>query len=120
MKMQLSNASTIVILPSLITQIEVTNGITVYLPSEVSKITDPELANFGDKVISPQVLTWTGDAERNIPYLRTWDSLGKRKDELVTSEGWRNLQELGISQGIVAIAYENRHGSFSRVHQFLK
>lgn len=41
-------------------------------------------------------------------------------DELVTSEGWRNLQDLGISEGIVAIAYEKRFGALDRVHQFLK
>jgi len=101
-------------------EFEQSDQIIVYLPLKVSQSVDTELAKFGDRVISPQVLTWTGDAERNIPYLRTWDSFGKRKDELVTSEGWRNLQDLGIREGIVAIPYENRHGSFSRVHQFLK
>ena len=107
-------------IPSDSDSFQTTNIIIVYLSPKVSQSLDPELATFGDKVLSPQVLTWTGDAERNVPYLRTWDSLGRRKDELVTSEGWRNLQDLGISEGIVAIPYENRHGLFSRVHQFLK
>ena len=39
---------------------------------------------------------------------------------MVTSEGWRNLQDLGISEGIVAIAYENDHLEYSRLYQFLK
>lgn len=60
------------------------------------------------------------DAERNLPYLRTWDTFGKRQDELVTSEGWRNLQDLGIEEGIVAIPFENKSREFSRVHQFIK
>lgn len=64
----------------------------------------PDLSTFGEKVLSKQVLSWVADAEKNPPYLRTWDSWGKRQDELVTSEGWRKLQALGIEEGIVAIA----------------
>lgn len=60
------------------------------------------------------------DAEKNVPYLKTWDTFGKRKDELVTSEGWRMLQEIGIQEGMVAIPYENESGPYSRVHHFLK
>jgi hypothetical protein len=60
------------------------------------------------------------NAEKNIPYLKTWDTFGKRKDELVTSEGWRRLQEIGIQEGMVAIPYENRSGPYSRIHHFLK
>jgi hypothetical protein len=60
------------------------------------------------------------DAEKNVPYLKTWDTFGKRKDELVTTEGWRRLQEIGIQEGMVAIPYENRSGPYSRLHHFLK
>jgi len=60
------------------------------------------------------------DAEKNVPYLKTWDTFGKRKDELVTGEGWRKLQEIGIQEGMVAIPYENKNGPYSRVHHFLK
>jgi hypothetical protein len=60
------------------------------------------------------------DAEKHVPYLKTWDTFGKRKDELVTTEGWRKLQEIGIQEGMVAIPYENRSGPYSRIHHFLK
>lgn len=43
-----------------------------------------------------------------------------RKDEIITSEGWRRLQEIGIAEGMVAIPYENEYGMYSRVYQFLK
>lgn len=79
-----------------------------------------DLSRFGSLVLTRQVLDWTADAEKNAPYLRTWDSFGKRKDDLVTSEGWRRLQELGQAEGIIAISYENKNGPYSRVHQFLK
>ncbi|KAI9759910.1 MAG: hypothetical protein M4579_002035 [Chaenotheca gracillima] len=105
-----------------------------YLPTRMQKAITPDLSRFGDKVISQPVLAWIADAERNSPYLRTWDTWGKRKDDLVTSEGWRQLQDLGISEGtlmgtvtnkgpngsIVALAYENEFAEYSRVVQFIK
>jgi hypothetical protein len=94
--------------------------IVVYLPSEIQQEIYPDLDRFGDIVLSRKVLNWVTDSEKNLPYLRTWDTFGKRQDELVTSEGWRNLQNLGIEEGIVAIPYENKHKEFSRVHQFIK
>jgi hypothetical protein len=74
----------------------------------------------GDLAISERVFNYVADAEKNVPYLKTWDTFGKRKDELVTSEGWRRLQEIGIQEGMVAIPYEQKNGPYSRVHQFLK
>jgi hypothetical protein len=66
------------------------------------------------------VLHLIADAEKNPPYLRTWDTWGKRRDELVASEGWRNLQDLGIREGMVSIGYENQNAEYSRVHHFAK
>jgi hypothetical protein len=55
-------------------------------------------------VVSKRVLDWVGDAERNVPYVRGSgrDALGRRTDELVTTEGWKNLQKLGLVEGYVA------------------
>ena len=92
----------------------------LFLPSSVRESITPELSTFGEKVLSPEVLHWVADAEKNPPYLRTWDTWGKRRDELITSEGWRNLQDLGIKEGMVSIGYENQHSEYSRVHYFAK
>ncbi len=92
----------------------------MYLPPSVLQSISPELSHFGNLVLSKRVLNWVADAEKNVPYLKTWDTFGKRKDELITSEGWRKLQDTGIEEGIIAIAYENHDGPYSRVHQFLK
>lgn len=44
-----------------------------------------------------------------------------KDDPLVTSEGWRRLQEIGIQEGIVALAYEKADGEWNpRIHQFVK
>lgn len=95
-------------------------GLQLFLPKDVRKDIATELSEFGSKVLSPQVLSWVLDAERNTPNVKQFDSWGRRRDELVTSEGWRNLQDLGIAEGMVAIPYENLHGEYSRVYHFAK
>lgn len=92
----------------------------LFLPSQIRENIAPELSDFGAKVLSPQVLAWVLDAERNTPYVKQFDSWGRRRDELITTEGWRNLQALGIAEGMAAIPYENRNAEYSRVHQFAK
>ncbi|KAF4622772.1 hypothetical protein G7Y89_g14254 [Cudoniella acicularis] len=97
-------------------------AMNLFLPHDIVKSTTSDFVRFGDAVISKQVLDWTSDAERNSPYLRGSgrDSFGMRTDELVTSEGWRNLQKMGLREGIVAIGYENEYQEHSRLVQFLK
>ncbi|KAJ9612532.1 hypothetical protein H2200_004129 [Cladophialophora chaetospira] len=95
-------------------------ALRLFVPNDVYDDIAPGLSTFGNKVLSPQVLSWVADAERNTPYVKSFDSWGRRRDELITSEGWRNLQALGIAEGMVAIPYENRHAEYSRVHYFAK
>jgi hypothetical protein len=59
----------------------------LFLSSSVSESIIPEIAAFGDKVLGREVLHPIADTEKNPPYLRTWDTWGKRRDELVTGEG---------------------------------
>lgn len=91
-----------------------------YIPSLIRSLISPDLCSFGARVLHPKVLRWTADAEAHPPTVNCWDVWGRREDELVTSEGWRNLQEMGISEGIVSIAHENAYGKYSRLYQFLK
>lgn len=90
------------------------------MPSSVRESITAELAAFGDKVLGREVLHLIADAEKNPPYLRTWDTWSKRRDELVFSEGWQNLQDLSIKEGMVSIGYENKNAEYSRVHHFAK
>jgi hypothetical protein len=73
----------------------------VFLPSKTINSTAHDLSRFGDEVISKKILDWVTDAERNTPHLRGSgrNSVGQRTDELITSEGWRNLQEMGLKEG---------------------
>lgn len=73
----------------------------VFLPRKIVQDTAGDLSNFGEEVVSKQVLDWVSDAERNVPYVRGSgrDAFGRRTDELVTTEGWRNLQKMGLREG---------------------
>ncbi|EME50313.1 hypothetical protein DOTSEDRAFT_85500 [Dothistroma septosporum NZE10] len=91
-----------------------------YLPNSVQQEITPDLRRFSTLVTTPQIRDWCADAEKNVPYVRHWDSWGRRIDELITAEGWKNLQSLGFREGIVAIGHEATYGQHSRVYQFLK
>lgn len=92
----------------------------LFLPDSVRRETHAELDAFGQKVLSKSLLDLVADAEKNLPYLKTWDSWGRRRDELITSEGWRKLSAIGIEEGMVAIGYENQYLQYSRPYQFCK
>lgn len=91
-------------------------GLKLFLPKQLNEAVRDDLANFGDRVLSREVLGLVLDAERNLPYVKSWDTWGKRRDELITSRGWQHLQNLGIEEGIVAIPYENAYAEYSRVY----
>lgn len=52
------------------------------------------------------------------PRLKQWDAWGNRVDEIQVTPLWREAEHLAAEHGIVATAYEQLHGRFSRIHQF--
>ncbi|KAK3702145.1 hypothetical protein LTR37_015120 [Vermiconidia calcicola] len=108
------------VLSQLDDDIALQRSLRLFLPHFIREEVTPELTTFGNKVLSKPVLDLVADAEKNLPYLKTWDSWGKRRDKLVTSEGWRKLSAIGIEEGTVAIGYENHYLQFSRPYQFVK
>ncbi|OAA60756.1 acyl-CoA dehydrogenase [Cordyceps fumosorosea ARSEF 2679] len=94
----------------------------LFLSENVASQARDEVAALGEDVLSDQVFAWVSDAYRNLPYLKGSgrSSFGHRTNELVTGEGWRELQKMGISKGIVATGYDTPHGRFSRPLQFLR
>lgn len=77
----------------------------VFLPKSIVNAVTPDLAQFGEEVLSKRILDWVTDAERNEPYVRGGgrDAFGRRTSELVVSEGWKNLQNFGIEHGYVDV-----------------
>ena len=54
----------------------------------------------------------------NEPVLTQWDAWGNRIDRIDVSPLWREAQVLAAGHGMVAAAYEPRHGAHARTHQF--
>lgn len=60
------------------------------------------------------------DANRNLPSVIHWDGWGRRKDELVTSEGWKQLKEFWARSGLMEDIYSRKYGDKSRLVGFTK
>jgi acyl-CoA dehydrogenase len=52
------------------------------------------------------------------PVLTQWDAWGRRVDHVELTPLWKLAERLAAEHGVVATAYERRHGRWSRVHQF--
>ncbi|PGH08693.1 hypothetical protein AJ80_07814 [Polytolypa hystricis UAMH7299] len=98
--------------------------ISLHLPSPTPTEALEDLSRFSNLVLSRRVLAHGADAERNLPYLRPLTTFGveNKQDPLVTSEGWRSLQDIGISEGIVGLGYIFNDGVRwnNRSYQFIK
>ncbi|HKC62729.1 MAG TPA: acyl-CoA dehydrogenase family protein [Pyrinomonadaceae bacterium] len=86
------------------------------LPPEMLREIEASLLEMGrlsgDELYSMQL------ADRlNEPRLTQWDAWGNRIDRIEVSPLWRVAERIAAEHGLVATAYERRHGSFSRVHQ---
>ncbi|RFU80914.1 acyl- dehydrogenase [Trichoderma arundinaceum] len=94
----------------------------LFLPFSVITEVEAEVAALGRDVLSDEVFAWITDAEHNKPYIKGSgrDAFGRLHGELVTGEGWRELQKFGLSRGIVATGYDTPYGAFSRPLQYLR
>ncbi len=53
----------------------------------------------------------------NEPELVQWDAWGNRIDKIELTPLWRLAERIAAEHAVVATAYEQKHGSLSRVHQ---
>ena len=53
----------------------------------------------------------------NEPLLTQWDAWGNRIDKIELTPLWRVAERIAAEHGVVATAYEQKHGSLSRLHQ---
>ena len=75
----------------------------------------PSLTSLATRVLSPKILRHMASAEHDPPHVQHFDTFGRRVDNLITSEGWRGLQEFGIAEGMVSLPYQNTQAEYSRV-----
>ncbi|KAF8627499.1 hypothetical protein AX17_006310 [Amanita inopinata Kibby_2008] len=89
------------------------------LPPDVFQEVEPDLHHFGHELLT-NIRTLGGNGRVGLPQLIQYDQWGRRVDELITSEGWRDLKAASQGEGIPAIFYERKHGEHSRLHGFAK
>ncbi len=87
------------------------------LPDDVLRAIEPELRELG---------AWSGGEgytlqladRKNEPVHTPWDAWGRRIDAIEVTALWKQAARIAAEKGLVAAAYEKKHGAFSRVHQF--
>lgn len=86
------------------------------LPPDVLREIEPSLVLMGE--LAGGELHRMQLADRlNVPVLTQWDAWGNRVDQIELTPLWHLAERLAAEHGLVATAYERRHGSLSRIHQ---
>ncbi len=86
------------------------------LPGEVLDEIEPELDAMG-ALAGGELYEMQLADRRAEPLLTQWDAWGNRVDAIEHTPLWRRAEELAARHGLVAIPYERKHGTDSRVHQ---
>ena len=86
------------------------------LPATMLAEIEPSLVEMGRLAGGELYQLQLGD-RLNEPRLTQWDAWGNRIDKIELTPLWRVAERIAAEHGLVATAYEQRHGSLSRVHQ---
>jgi len=86
------------------------------LPETMLSEIEPSLREMG-RLAGGQLYQLQLADRLNEPRLTEWDAWGNRIDTVEVTPLWREAERLAVEYGLVATAYEQRHGSLSRVHQ---
>jgi alkylation response protein AidB-like acyl-CoA dehydrogenase len=89
------------------------------LPPSLLNEIEPGLRRLGERAVT-DILAYGNAAEANPPRHVPYDPWGRRIDRIEVSDAWRELERISVEEGIVATAYERRHGPWSRIHQFAR
>jgi len=86
------------------------------LPDAVLAEVRPSLERMG--ALAAELYPLSLADRQNEPVLTTWSPWGERIDEIEITPLWKRAEAIAAEEGVVATAYERRHGAHSRVHQF--
>src|SRR6185503_1502123 len=78
---------------------------------------EPQLFALGELAAGELYRAQLADRE-NEPRLVQWDAWGNRVDRIEVTPLWQRAERIAAEEGLVALAYERKHGALSRVHQF--
>ncbi|XP_023332760.1 acyl-CoA dehydrogenase family member 11 [Eurytemora carolleeae] len=89
------------------------------LPKEIFNQIEPDLTRFGGRC-ADDIWKLGRECEENPPYLRQTTAWGKRVDDIITCNAWKEQKRISAVEGLIAIPYENKQGEFSRLYQCAK
>jgi len=87
------------------------------LPADVLREIEASLTAMGERAGGELYRMQLAD-RGNEPVLMQWDAWGNRIDRIEVSPLWRVAERIAAEEGLVATAYERKHGAYSRLHQF--
>lgn len=87
------------------------------LPPEILGAVAPQLEELGG-LAGGELYTLQLQDRLNEPRLVQWDAWGNRIDQIELTPLWQRAAVLAAEHGLIAIPYEQRHGRYSRIHQF--
>ncbi len=87
------------------------------LPEEVMEDIEDELQRMGALAAGPLYALHLAD-RRHEPVLTQWNAWGERIDHVEVTPLWKEAERVAAEFGLVATAYEQKHGPYSRLHQF--
>jgi acyl-CoA dehydrogenase len=86
------------------------------LPPDVLRDVEPELIEMG-RLAGGELYQMQLADRLNEPRLTQWDAWGNRIDHIELTPLWRTAEKVAAEYGLVATAYEQKHGRFSRLNQ---
>jgi alkylation response protein AidB-like acyl-CoA dehydrogenase len=90
--------------------------LTRALPPDALREVEPELRHLG-ALAGGHLAELQAEDRLREPALVQWDPWGRRVDRIELTPLWREAAALAARHGLVAAAYERRHGGVSRTHQ---
>src|SRR5438445_750749 len=90
--------------------------LTRVLPETMLREIEPSLREMG-RLAGGHLYQMQLADRLNVPKLTQWDAWGNRIDAVEMAPLWREAERVAVDYGLVAMAYEQRHGSLSRAHQ---
>ncbi len=89
------------------------------VPREIHIEIFNDLKRFGERAAG-ELLEQSLKAENEPPVHIAFDPWGARIDRIQFSEAWKYLEKVAAEEGLIAIGYERKQKSFSRLYQFAK
>ena len=86
------------------------------LPAEMLTEIEPSLLAMGELAGGELYRLQLAD-RLNEPKLTQWDAWGNRVDKIELTPLWQLAERIAVEHGVVATAYERKHGALSRIHQ---